>query len=61
VVAIFGSTNPVTTGPYSPHSRVVRAPMGCSPCLKPECPEGHLGCMAAIDVEKVRAAAGAFL
>ena len=61
VVAIFGSTNPVTTGPHSPRSRVVREPMACSPCLKPECPEGHLRCMAAIDVEAVRAAAGAFL
>jgi heptosyltransferase-2 len=61
VIAIFGSTNPVTTGPYSARSRVVRKPLACSPCLKPQCPEGHLQCMAAVDVETVRAAAGEFL
>jgi heptosyltransferase-2 len=61
VIAIFGSTNPVTTGPYSPRSRVVRTPLACSPCLKPQCPEGHLQCMVAVDVEMVRAAAGEFL
>jgi heptosyltransferase-2 len=61
VIAIFGSTNPVTTGPHSPRSRVVRQPLACSPCLKPHCPEGHLQCMAAVTVETVRAAAGEFL
>ncbi len=61
VIAVFGSTNPVTTGPYSPRSRVIRKPLPCSPCLKPECPEGHLRCMAAVDVETVAAAAGEFL
>jgi heptosyltransferase-2 len=61
VIAIFGSTNPVTTGPHSPFARVVRAPMACSPCLKPECPEGHMRCMTAVDVETVFRTAGGLL
>ena len=53
LIAIFGSTNPVTTGPKGPNSRIVRIPVECSPCLKPECPKGHLKCMDQIDVDMV--------
>jgi heptosyltransferase-2 len=53
LIAIFGSTNPITTGPLSPKSKIVRIPIECSPCLKPECPEGHLKCMDRIDVDMV--------
>ena len=53
LIAIFGSTNPVTTGPKGLNSRVVRIPVECSPCLKPECPKGHLKCMNEIDVDMV--------
>lgn len=60
-VAIFGSTNPVTTGPFSDRSRVVRTPEPCSPCLQPECPEGHLSCMGKITVSMVLDAADALL
>ena len=60
-VAIFGSTNPVTTGPFSDRSRVVRIPEPCSPCLEPECPEGHLSCMGKITVSMVLDAADALL
>ena len=56
LVAIFGSTDPVTTGPYGKKSRIVRSPMDCSPCLKPDCPEDHL-CMKQISVDMVYAAA----
>ena len=52
LIAIFGSTNPVTTGPSSPRSRIVRVPVSCSPCLKPECPDDHR-CMERITVEMV--------
>lgn len=38
LVAIFGSTNPVTTGPFSANSVVVRKEgLDCSPCLKTHC------------------------
>jgi len=53
LIAIFGSTNSTTTGPLSLNSRVVQVPINCSPCLKPECPEGHLNCMDQIDVDMV--------
>ncbi|MFC1811246.1 lipopolysaccharide heptosyltransferase II [Thermodesulfobacteriota bacterium] len=53
LISIFGSTNPVTTGPWSSRSRIVRVPIECSPCLKPECPEEHLSCMDRIGVDKV--------
>ena len=52
LVAIFGPTNPITTGPSSPRSRIVRVPVPCSPCLKTECPTDHR-CMKAITVDMV--------
>ncbi len=57
LIAIFGSTNPVTTGPFSSRSRVIRTPIPCSPCLKPVCPYGHMDCMERIDVDAVFKAA----
>jgi len=60
LVAIFGSTNPVTTGPSSSKSHVVRVPIPCSPCLKPECPTDHR-CMKEISVDMVWARAEALL
>ncbi len=53
LIAIFGSTNPVTTGPKGLNSRIVRIPVECSPCLKPKCPKGHLKCMNQINVDMV--------
>jgi heptosyltransferase-2 len=52
LVSVFGSTNPVTTGPSSSKSHVVRVPVPCSPCLKPECPTDHR-CMKEISVDMV--------
>jgi heptosyltransferase-2 len=56
-VAVFGSTNPVTTGPLGPSTALVRSPVECSPCLKPECPTGDLKCFTAISPEQVVRAA----
>lgn len=53
VLAIFGSTDPVATGPWSTAARVVRVSLPCSPCKKPQCPEGHLQCMDQIEVGMV--------
>jgi heptosyltransferase-2 len=36
-VAVFGSTDPLATGPRGPNSVFVRNPVACAPCLKPEC------------------------
>jgi heptosyltransferase-2 len=53
LIAIFGSTNSITTGPLSQNSRIVQVPLECSPCLRPECPKGHFDCMDRISVEMV--------
>ncbi len=52
MVAIFGSTNPSTTGPWSNNSRVIRHELPCSPCLKRTCPR-DFRCMLGIEVEEV--------
>jgi len=51
-VAIFGSTNPVTTGPVGVYSKIVRHETDCSPCLKKTCPT-DFRCMNMISVENV--------
>ncbi len=59
VVAVFGSTDPVLTGPMAPPERVriLRHQVECSPCFLPECPL-DLRCMKVISPEE---AAGAVL
>lgn len=53
LVAIFGPTNPVRTGPYGQTCRVVALPVPCAPCYKRRCPLGHHNCMQQLDVEMV--------
>jgi heptosyltransferase II len=55
VVALFGSTDPVTTGPWGQEHRVVRKEIPCSPCLKRVCPTDHR-CMDLITVDEAEAA-----
>jgi heptosyltransferase-2 len=52
VVALFGSTNPTTTGPLGKEHHIVRKDIQCSPCLKRKCPENH-ACMSFISVDEV--------
>jgi len=55
VVAIYGSTNPVTTSPLGPDAVMIKKNTPCSPCMKRVCPDGHHMCMENIltdDVEK---------
>jgi heptosyltransferase-2 len=52
VVAIFGSTDPVTTGPWGDGHVIVRREVSCSPCLKRVCPADHR-CMDLITVDEV--------
>ena len=56
-VAIIGSTNPITTPPSNANARVVRVPVPCSPCMKPECRYDHHQCMDRISVDMVYGAA----
>ncbi len=51
-VAIFGSTDPVATGPRSENAVVVKSEVDCAPCLKPVCP-GDFRCMLDIGADRV--------
>jgi heptosyltransferase-2 len=53
IVAIFGSTDSTTTGPFGQGHKVVSKNLPCAPCMKRECPEGHLNCMSEISVSDV--------
>ena len=52
LVAIFGSTDPLRTGPLSKNSRVLYKSIPCAPCLKTECPDDRK-CMELITVDEV--------
>jgi heptosyltransferase-2 len=60
VVALFGSTDPAATGPFTPRGAVIRHPWPCSPCFQRTCDVGY-PCLTAITVDEVLAAAGAWL
>jgi len=51
-VAIFGSTNPLTTSPVGDKSIVIYKGASCSPCLKETCPT-DFRCMEMISAEEV--------
>jgi ADP-heptose:LPS heptosyltransferase len=54
VIALFGSTDPVTTSPLGRSSRVIRRQTDCSPCMKRRCSRDHR-CMEALSVDEVEA------
>jgi len=60
LVALFGSTEPGATGPFTSRATVIRHPLPCSPCFKRTCEEGY-PCLTAISVDEVSAAARAWL
>jgi heptosyltransferase-1 len=51
VIAIFGPTSPVRTGPYGAGNIVIQSSAVCAPCFKKSC--SHLRCMAGITAEMV--------
>jgi len=53
LVAIFGSTDHIATGPYSDQATIIRKPLACSPCMKTHCPKKHFQCMEQLTVEEV--------
>lgn len=60
LVALFGPTNPVRTGPYEKLDDVLRLPLDCSPCYYrrlSQCPIGQK-CMKDLRVEMVAEAVG---
>ena len=52
LVALFGSTNPVTTGPWSTRSRIVSNNVECAPCMRRECPS-DFKCMRELEAAMV--------
>ncbi len=59
VVAIFGPTNPVRTGPYGRNHIIVKSDIRCAPCYKKNCKS--VKCMNDVSVEKVYKAVGDIL
>jgi heptosyltransferase-2 len=55
VVGIFGSTNPVRTGPMGDRVQTLYHPPPCSPCLARTCRFGHYDCLRAVGPEEVAA------
>jgi 3-deoxy-D-manno-octulosonic-acid transferase/heptosyltransferase-1 len=51
VVALFGPTSPLRTGPYGPGHMVIKSKDGCGPCFKKECVDPK--CMKDISVDMV--------
>lgn len=51
VVAIFGPTNPVRTGPYGSRHIIVQSDISCVPCYKKRCKA--MKCMSGVSVEMV--------
>ncbi len=52
IVALFGSTPPLITGPWGEGHVIVRKDVPCSPCWKRACPTDHQ-CMDLITVDEV--------
>ena len=54
VVALFGPTDPVRTGPYGGIHRVIRAQHNpCAPCFETRCRKSDHACMAGISPDAV--------
>ena len=51
VVALFGPTNPVRTGPYGSGHIIIRGDSDCAPCYKKKCKD--IRCMDSISVDEV--------
>ena len=51
-VAIFGSTNPLRTGPAGVRSRVIWHHLECSPCLARTCRFGHYHCLHQVEPQE---------
>ena len=52
-VGVFGSTDPLRTGPLGNRSRVLYERIECSPCFDRACRFGHYDCLKRISVERV--------
>jgi heptosyltransferase-2 len=55
LVAIFGSTDPIATGPFSDRTVIIQKKLDCQPCFKTHC-KSDFRCMHNIEVEDVAGA-----
>jgi heptosyltransferase-2 len=59
VIALFGSSSPVWTGPRPEEGTVIGVDLPCRPCFRRNCPldgADHLACLTRIGVDRVLAA-----
>ena len=61
VIGLFGSTDPLRTGPIGKKHQVIRKGLACVPCEEKHCPLGTRACMADITVDEVVKAVGRVL
>lgn len=57
VLAVFGPTDPLRTGPYGPGHRVLRSKLLCQPCFSRKCAFDDVSCMRAVTPEMATTAA----
>lgn len=58
VLALFGATDPLRTGPYGPRHRVLSVSgLDCRPCRSRTCARGDLACLERLAIEDVVTAA----
>ena len=55
LLALFGSTEPIVTGPYRQSKEIIQKNVPCAPCFKRECPI-DFPCMKKIGVDEVTTA-----
>ncbi|MEZ7893314.1 MAG: lipopolysaccharide heptosyltransferase II [Candidatus Wallbacteria bacterium] len=53
IIAIFGSTDHISTYPICRNYKIIRHAVECSPCKKRECPQKHHNCMKLVSVTEV--------
>jgi heptosyltransferase-2 len=60
VVAIFGSTDPAATRPFTRRATIIHHPLPCSPCLERTCTQDY-ACLTGITVAEAATAARGWL